>query len=203
VGDPQGCDEPSTPSAGEPSLPTVEDLRHGGYLNDAHDDGQAVGRLEQDVSATAVFAARTISDAANTSNAGLAQANAALSHAPLGGAALAPDKSAEGKDSTTGTDDTTGTDATTGTKPTDNHGASVSAAANLSLDALNAACHVTLANKGAYISLIARGLYVFDATTGTCAPAPKTGTTSPSTSAGTAPTKLHGKADAKRAAHQP
>ena len=158
------------------------------------------------LSATAVFAARTISDAANTSNAGLAQANAALSHAPEGGAALAPDKSADGKVSTTGTDDTTGTDATTGTKPTDNHGASVSAAAHLSLDMLKA-CGVNshLTNKGAYISLIARGLYVFDATTGKCALAPTTGTTSPSTSAGTAPTKLHGKvnADAKRAAHQP
>ena len=152
------------------------------------------------LSATAVFAARTISDAANTSNAGLAQANAALSHAPEGGAALAPDKSADGKDSTTGTD------ATTGTKPMDNHGASVSAAAHLSLGALKA-CDVnsSLTNKGAYISLIARGLYVFDATTGKCALAPTTGTTSPSTSAGTAPTKLHGKvsADAKRAAHQP
>ena len=159
------------------------------------------------LSATAVFAARTISDTANTSNVGLARANTALSHAPQGGAALAPDKSADGKDSTTGTDDTTGTDATTGTKPTDNHGASVSAAANLSFDALSNACGVNsnLRNKGAYISLIARGLYVFDATTGTCAPAPKTGTTSPSTSAGTAPTKLHGKAnaDAKRLAHQP
>jgi len=161
------------------------------------------------LSATAVFAARTISDAANTSNAGLAQANAALSHAPEGGAALAPDKSADGKDSTTGTDDTTGTDATTGTKPTDNHGASVSAAAKLSLDALKA-CGVNsnLTNKGAYISLIARGLYVFSSSTGTitCGPASTTtGTTSPSTSAGTAPTKLHGKvnADAKRAAHQP
>ena len=158
------------------------------------------------LSATAVFAARTISDAANTSNVGPAQANAALSHAPQGGAALAPNKSADGKDSTTGTDDTTGTDATTGTKPTDNHGASVSAAAHLSLDMLKA-CGVNshLTNKGAYISLIARGLYVFDATTGKCALAPTTGTTSPSTSAGTAPTKVHGKvnADAKRAAHQP
>ncbi len=162
------------------------------------------------LSATAVFAAKTISDTANASNAGLAQASAALSNAPLGGAALAPDKSAGGKDSTTGTDDTTGTDATTGTRPTDNHGASVSAAANLSLGALKTACDgnlangATLANKGAYISRIARGLWVFDAT-GKCTLAPTTGTTSPSTSAGTAPTKLHGKAnaDAKRAAHQP
>jgi len=154
------------------------------------------------LSATAVFAAKSISDAVNTSSVGLAQANAASGHAPQGGAADAPEKSPEG------TDATTGTDSTTGTKPTDNHGASVSAAANLSFDKLKTACGLDLKNKGAYISLIARGLYVFSSSAGTitCGPVPTTtGTTSPSTSAGTAPTKLHGSAnaDAKRAAHQP
>lgn len=110
------------------------------------------------LSATAVFAAKSISDAVNTSSVGLAQANAASGHTPQGGAAEAPDKSSEGTDATTGTDSTTGTDATTGTKPTDNHGASVSAAASLSFDDLKTACKGDLKNKGAYMSLIARGL---------------------------------------------
>jgi hypothetical protein len=155
------------------------------------------------LSATAVFAAKTISDTANTSNVGLAQATVASSHVPQAGAAEAPDKSSEGKDSTTGTD------ATTGTKPPDNHGATVSGAASLSFDALKTACGGNLKNKGAYMSLIARGLYVFKSSSGkiTCGPAPKTsGTTSLSSSVGTTPpTKLHGKAnaDAKRTAHQP
>jgi hypothetical protein len=150
------------------------------------------------LSATAVFAAKTISD---TSNVGLAQANAASSHVPQAGVAEAPDKSPEGKDSTTGTD------ATTGTKPSDNHGAAVSGAASLSFVALKAACGGTLTNKGAYISLIARGLYVFSSSTGTitCRPAPTTSTSSPSSSAGATSPKPHGKAnaDVKRTAHQP
>jgi hypothetical protein len=150
------------------------------------------------LSATAVFAAKTISDTANTSSVGLAQASAASSHAPQGVTAGAPDTSSEGTDSTTGTDATTGT----------NHGATVSGAASLSLDALKAACGGNLKNKGAYISLIARGLYVFSSSAGkvTCALAPTTtSTSSPSSPAGATTTKLHGKAnaDAKRAAHQP
>ena len=154
------------------------------------------------LSATAVLATKTISDAANTSAVGHAQATAPSSHAPQGGAAEAPDRLSQG------TDSTTGTDATTGTKPPDNHGAVISGAASLSFDALKAACGGTLKNKGAYISLIARGIYVFNSSAEkmTCGPAPTTtGTPSPSSSAGTTPTKLHGtaNADAKRAAHQP
>jgi hypothetical protein len=150
------------------------------------------------LSATAVFAARTISDSANTSNVGLAQASAASSHGPEALTAKAPDKSSEGADSTTGTDATTGS----------NHGATVSGAASLSFDALKAACGGNLKNKGAYISSIARGLYVFTASAGkvTCVSAPTTiHTTTPSSPAATTPAKLHGNAnaDAKRSAHQP
>src|SRR5512140_3898026 len=153
------------------------------------------------LSATAVFAARTISESANASNVGLAQANVAASHAPDAvevGARNTPSER---------TDSTTGTDATTGTKPPDNHGATVSGAASLSFDALKAACGGNLKNKGAYISAIARGLYVFTSSAGkvTCAPAataPRT--TSPSSPAATTPPKAHGSAnaDAKRSAHQ-
>jgi hypothetical protein len=158
------------------------------------------------LSGTAVFAARSISDAVNTSSAGLARTTVASGNASQGGTVQAPDASSEREDSTTGTDATTGTDDTTGTRPTDNHGASVSAAAGLSFEDLKAACGGDLKNKGAYISLIARGLYVFDATTGTtaCAPAPTTtgtdDTTGTDATTGTKPANNHG-ASVSAAAH--
>src|SRR5512140_3074863 len=142
------------------------------------------------LSATAVFAARTISESANASNVGLAQANVAASHAPDAvevGARNTPSER---------TDSTTGTDATTGTKPPDNHGPTAPAAASLSFDALKAACGGNLKNKGAYISAIARGLYVFTSSAGkvTCAPAPThtASTTGTDATTGTKPPDNHG-----------
>jgi hypothetical protein len=174
------------------------------------------------LSAGAVFATKSISDAVNASSSGLAQASVASGHALLGdeGAGLAfsgkkPDATT-GTDATSGTDDTTGTDSTTGTKPKDNHGATVSAAAHLSFGDLKTLCGGDLKNKGQYISRIARGLYRFDSTTGTsvdsstgtfvCGPAAATttGAAPISLPAGTAPTKLHGRANAaaKQAEHR-
>lgn len=160
------------------------------------------------LSAGAVFAVKSISDVANVSNPGVAHAQSVSGHTPGSGSdpqaapkAAEPDEQA---DSTTGTG-----------KPTDNHGAFVSSAAQLSFDQLKALCAKSGfvgANKGAYMSAIARGELVVtvakvtDGTTGTgivaksCAKAPTvtTGTTAPAT-------KLHGKANAaaKQAANKP
>jgi hypothetical protein len=177
----------------------------------------AIALVVLGLSTGAVFAAKSMSDAANTSNGGPAHAQAVSGQAAAVGFGhqAAPAKAAEPKeqpDSTSGTDESTGTESTSGTgKPTDNHGAFVSSAAQLSFDQLKALCATSGfvgTNKGAYMSAIARGellvtvAKVTDATTGTglvatsCAMAPATSGTT---------TKLHGKANAaaKRAAHQP
>jgi hypothetical protein len=163
------------------------------------------------LSAGAVFAARSLSDASTVSNTGLARAQAVSGQTPATGAGpqAAPAKAAEPDEQG---DSTTNTDASTGTgKPADNHGAIVSSAAQLSFDELKALCAASGfagTNKGAYMSAIARGELVVtvatvtDGTTGTglvatsCAMAPDS-------TSGT--TKLHGKANAaaKQAEHQP
>ena len=168
------------------------------------------------LSGGAVFAAKSISDAANASNTGLAHAQAvsgqttATGTGPRGAQAKTPEVDDQG-DSTTNTDSTTGTG-----KPTDNHGAAVSSAAQLSFDDLKALCATSGfvgANKGAYMSAIARGelvvtgAMVTDGTTGTgivaqtCTKATGTAPVTP----GASTTKLHGKANAAamQAAHQP
>jgi hypothetical protein len=154
------------------------------------------------LSAGAVFAVKSISDVANASNTGLAHAQSVSGHTPASGSGdqATPAKAAEPDEQA---------DSTTGTgKPTDNHGAVVSSAAQLSFDQLEARCTPSVfvgTNKGAYMSAIARGELVVtvakvtDATTGTGIVAKScstTGTTAPTT-------KLHGKANAaaKQAAH--
>ena len=161
------------------------------------------------LSAGAVFAVKSISDVANVSNTGLPHAQAVSGHTPASGDGhqATPAKATEPDEQA---------DATTGTgKPTDNHGAFVSSAAQLSFDQLKALCansRFVGTNKGAYMSAIARGELVVtvakvtDSTTGTgivaksCTKAPTstTGTTAPTT-------KLHGKdnAAAKQAANKP
>jgi flagellar motor protein MotB len=172
----------------------------------------AIALVVLGLSTGAVFAAKTISDAANASNTGLAHAQAVSGQTPASGSGpqAAPAKGAEPDEQA---DETTGTDSTTGTgKPTDNHGAVVSSAAQLSFDDLKALCATSGfvgTNKGAYMSAIARGELVVtvakvtDATTGTGIVA-KTCAKATASTTGTA-TKLHGKANAaaKQAAHQP
>jgi hypothetical protein len=172
------------------------------------------------LSTGAVFAAKTISDAASASNTGLAHAQSVSGQTPGSGsdpqAAPKAAETNEQADSTTGSDKTTGTDSTTGTgKPTDNHGAVVSSAAQLSLAQLQSLCAASGfvgANKGAYMSVIARGeltvtvATVTDGTTGTGIVATSCAKATTSTTGTTAPTtKLHGKtnAAAKQAANQP
>lgn len=171
------------------------------------------------LSAGAVFASKTISDAANTGPAH-AQAVSGLTLPASGSGPQA--EPAEAPEVGEHADSTTGTDATTGTgKPTNNHGAVVSSAAHLSLDELRTLCVASGfvgTNKGAYVSAIARGdlvvtvATVTDATTGTTSIVAQSCTMASDATAGTAPTthgasttKLHGKANAaaKRAAHQP
>ena len=162
------------------------------------------------LSAGAVFAVKSISDVANVSNAGLSHAQAVSGHTPASGSGdqATPAKAAEPDEKA---------DSTTGTgKPTDNHGAFVSSAAQLSFDQLKALCAKSGfvgANKGAYMSAIARGelvvtvAMVTDGTTGTgivaqtCTKATGTAPVTP----GASTTKLHGKANAAamQAAHQP
>jgi hypothetical protein len=159
------------------------------------------------LSAGAVFASKTISDAQSASSAGLARAGAAsgLTLPASGTSQLAPTKTHDetaGTDATSGTgddekDDSSGTDASSGTgKPTDNHGAVVSAAAHLSFEDLQKACGAVLdgKNKGAYVSAVARGLLdvtvVTDSSGGTtsitCALADgSSGTTAPTVQGGT------------------
>jgi hypothetical protein len=129
------------------------------------------------LSAGAVFASKSISDAANASNTGLARAHGAsgltlpANTSPDQVAPTSVDPTTGTSDPTTGTSDpttgtsdpTTGTsDPTTGTtRPIDTHGAVVSTVAHLSLAELQALCPgFDGKNKGAFISAIARGLLV-------------------------------------------
>lgn len=169
----------------------------------------AIALVVLGLSTGAVFAAKSISDAANASNTGLAHAQAVSGQTLAAGSGhqAAPAKAAEPAEQA---------DSTTGTgKPTDNHGAVVSSAAQLSFDDLKALCATSGfvgANKGAYMSAIARGELVVtvtkvtDGTTGTGIVAKSCAKGTTSTTGTTAPTtKLHGKANAagKQAAHQP
>jgi len=161
------------------------------------------------LSAGAVFAVKSISDVANVSNTGLSHAQAISGHTLASGDVhqATPAKAAEPDEKA---------DSTTGTgKPTDNHGAFVSSAAQLSFDQLKALCAKSGfvgANKGAYMSAIARGELVVtvakvtDGTTGTGIVATSCAKATTSTTGTTAPTmKLHGKANAaaKQAANKP
>jgi hypothetical protein len=163
------------------------------------------------LSAGAVFASKSISDAVNASNSGHVRAQAvsgltlpASGSAAQDGLAVSHDRTT-GSDSTAGTDDperdassgtdaSAGTDASSGTgKPTDNHGAVVSAAAHLSFEELQTACAgFDGKNKGAFISAIARGL--LDVTVSSEASGGTTSVTCsvPDSSGGTTAPVVHG-----------
>ena len=168
----------------------------------------AIALVVLGLSTGAVFAAKTISDAANASNTGVAHAQF------VSGQTLGSDSGPQAAPKAAETNEQT--DSTTGTgKPTDNHGAFVSSAAQLSFDQLKALCAKSGfvgTNKGAYMSAIARGELVVtvakvtDATTGTGIVAMSCAKATTSTTGTTAPTtKLHGKdnAAAKQAANKP